>query len=187
MKKFVAPICVATIAMACSGLTGEVNACDNEVRSGRVVYSQPSHVVYSTPVVQAPQVIHTSKVVRRPTVVTQTIEKREIIAVEKRTLEIEVGSIVKAKVRFAGREEGEVTVKSGNIELSCRILEWTQNRVTFQLPDLQVQDDAEVSLTIFKATGVVAKRVDALVLTEPSFRIEPVSASISRASKGNIR
>ncbi len=85
-------------------------------------------------------------------VVKRTFEQREIIELQKKRVEIEYGSVVKAKVRFVGSEHGEVSVKAGELELQCPDLEWTPNRIMFQLPDVQVLDDAEVLLTMFKAS-----------------------------------
>lgn len=186
MKKFVALMCVVTAAVSV-GSDG-VQACDGH---NRVIYSA-SPVTYSTPVVRTYPVVHSTPAVRTTTVVSRpitvsnsvlvsrTIEKKDVIEIERR-IKIENGSVVKAKVRFAGTEQGEVTVRAGDLELQCPIMSWSPNQVTFQMPAIEFLDDADVTLTIFKATGSVAKKVDAVLLASPDFKIESPGSSLATA------
>lgn len=177
MKNFAALACVAAVVSGLS-LSEEAEACE---RNNRVVYARTSYIVHAKPIV---------KPAPKPTpvaVATAELKKNEIVVVKKKLVEIEYGSVVTAKVRFAGQEEGEVTIQSGNLELQCPVLEWSPSRVTFQLPDIETPYDSEVTLTIFKSTGAVAKRVEALILSDADFKVQPSSPSITRGPAADLK
>lgn len=160
--------------------SGNVQACGH---NGRVVYSQPSHVVYSTPVVHSTSVVQSSPVYRTSTVVSKpivvtTVEKHEIVEVVESRIEIQQRSVVRARVRFAGGTAGEVTIQAGGLEMQCEITEWSANQVAFRLPQIDIVADADITLKIFSATGLPLRTVKAVLTPPVDFELEPPATTI---------
>lgn len=194
MKKFAAIVCFAVVSTVASQAQADCG------HGYRVIYGQTSHVSYSTPVtrvVYSPVTKSSTRAVHKPTPVapkpakvttTKTTTTQEVLVVKKKRLvEIPAGSVVTARVRFAGIQKGEVTVKAGKLEFRCSIIEWSANKVTFQIPQIRMPEDVEVSLTIFRANGVVAKRSQALLLTDADFQIDPGPTTLSHAPVSGLR
>jgi hypothetical protein len=182
MKKLTV-VCSMFAAVAAAGFnSGSAQACDHY---RRVVYSQPHHIVYSTPVVHSTSVVHSAPVVRTTTlvskpIVTTTVTKQEVIEIVEKLPEIQQGAVVRAKVRFAGQSAGEVTVKAGNLEMQCEILEWSANLVTFRMPRIDIVTDAECTVQVFTADGSVVKSVKGLLTTPADFEIERPATTLAQ-------
>lgn len=190
MRKLTA-LCFMLAAFANTGIfSTSAQACDHH---RRIIYSQPSHVIYATPVMNSTpvaltkQVVRTSIVERRPTVTT-TVAKQEQIQIIEKLPEVQQGSVVRARVRFAGETTGEVTVRADHLEMHCEILEWSSKHVTFRMPRIEIVSDAEVTMTIFAANGTVVKSVKGLLTTPADFEIErPVTTLTQHASEEPVR
>ncbi len=191
MKKLAIVCTLSTVVAA--GFHSSANACD------RVAYSPSSHVVYTSPVVYTTPVVRstsyttptpstttTSTTVVRYTaaaakVVTPTVVKQEVVDVIQKLPEIVQGSIVHARVRFAGRDAGEVTVLAGGLEMQCEIVEWTPNMVTFRMPQIDIVSDVNVSVKVFSGSGSVVKSVKALLIPPVDLRIEPTVTTLAQS------
>lgn len=190
MKKFAIVCTLSTVVAA--GFNSSTHACD------RVLYSQSSRVVYTSPVVHAAPVVHSASyatpsnttttasasVVRYTTtaakVVAPAVVKQEVVHVIEKLPEIVQGSIVHARVRFAGREAGEVTVVSGGLEMQCEILDWKPNMVTFRMPSIDIVSDVNVSVKVFSGSGNLVKSVKALLIPPVDFRIETAPTTLAQ-------
>jgi len=189
MKKFAIACTLSTVVAA--GFNSNANACD------RVLYSQSSRVVYTSPVVHASPVVHSApytapantttstSTVRYTTaavkVVAPAVVKREVVHVIEKLPEIVQGSIVHARVRFAGRDAGEVTVVSGGLEMQCEILDWTPNMVTFRMPPIDIVSDVNVSVKVFSGSGSLVKSVKAVLIPPVDFRIETPATTLAHS------
>lgn len=178
MKKFVAMFVAAVSVVSGAGVSSEANACDGK---SRIVYVQSSPVVRSISVVRAQpaQTTHAAA----PSIAPQRAAakpKPTLTVVSRKLVEIENGSTVSAKVRFAGKETGEVTLRSGDLELQCKIVGWTPTRVAFELPTIEAISDVEVTVTVFSATGKVVKKVGVMLVTEPHFVVQRPASNFAK-------
>jgi hypothetical protein len=192
MKKFAIACTLSTVVVA--GFTSKTNACD------RVLYSSSNRVLHTTAVVHATPVVHstsyatptrtttiTSTPVVRYTVattakvVTPDVVKPAVVHVIEKLPEIAQGSIVHARVRFAGRDAGEVTVVSGGLEMQCEILDWTPTMVTFRMPPIDIVSDVNVSVQVFSGNGKLVKSVKAMLIPPVDFRIETGATTLAHS------
>ncbi|MCA9012180.1 MAG: hypothetical protein KDB01_20650 [Planctomycetaceae bacterium] len=202
MKKM--SLTAALFSLIAAGvISSSANACDRVIYSGsRVVYSAP--VVHSAPAVPSGTVIHSTPVVYssitapapaiqsrtetfRVTQVTQkvvapvVVEKKEVVQVVEKLPEIIQGSTLRARVRLAGYEAGEVTISSGSgLEMQCEVIEWTPSLITFRMPNVEIVSDAEISIRITAADRTSVKTVKAMLVTGADITIEPPVTTLAQ-------
>lgn len=158
-KKCVLAVTVAAGALT-SGLSDEASAGCHQTR---YVCQQPT-VVYVQPVQKVQPV---TTVVTRTEVIARVTIKKPI----RRLPEVPQGSTMRIKVNFLGNEPGVVFMTTGKLTLQCRVLEWAQTHVMFELPNIGVIEASEVTLDVAKADGKVARSVDVLLTPTPDIEI----------------
>ena len=87
---------------------------------------------------------------------------------------VELGSVVSIEGQGFGDEPGAVFIKIGQLVLTAELVEWTDELVEAQMPDMPMADRVRASIFVMAATEEIVEQTD-VALLPASHRLDPAN------------
>lgn len=135
---------MAISGLAAAGLAGgdAAEACDRYVR---VAVPRTTVVYYRPPVVEVQAA--------RPVVTLEAAATP--VKVEMPSLSS--GATITVFGKYFGPAAGEALVQHGPVKMTCKIVNWQNDRVTLTLPEVEIDDSIHADLHLILPSGTPAK------------------------------